>query len=149
MSSPPNVQFLAFSFMPDLHFMGVVDDCGLVLGDGFSSPSPSAFLSVIRAKEIAQAKIAEAIEAAAQQDGQQAPKTAAAPLPEEPTSVVGTSVPLSQAVCPAEEVGNPEDILVASLQRRKKKKAPRVALPPRTNLRATPARQARALAQES
>jgi hypothetical protein len=108
MSSPPNVQFLAFSFMPDLHFMGVVDDCGLVLGDGFSSPSPSAFLSVIRAKEIAQAKIAEAIEAAAQQDGQQAPKTAAAPLPEEPTSVVGTSAPLLQAVSPAEEVGNPK-----------------------------------------
>jgi hypothetical protein len=49
--------------------MGVVGDCGLVLGDSFSSPSPSALLSVIRAKEIAQAKIAEAVEAAAQQDG--------------------------------------------------------------------------------
>jgi hypothetical protein len=39
--------------MPDLHFLGVVGDCGLVLGDGFSSPAPSALLSVICAKEIA------------------------------------------------------------------------------------------------
>jgi hypothetical protein len=149
MSPPPKSQFLAFSSMPDLHFMGVVGDCGLVLGDGFSSPSPSTLLSVIRAKEIAQAKLAEAIETAAQQVGQQASETDAAPLPEEPTSVVGASVPLSQVVSPAEEIGSPDDILVASLKRQKKKKAPRVALPPRTNLRATPAREARALAQET
>jgi hypothetical protein len=149
MSSPPNSQFLAFSSTPDLHFMGVVGDCGLALGDSFSSPSPSTLFSVIHAKDIAQAKLAEAIEVAAQQVRQQASKTVAAPLPEEPTSVVGTSVPLSQEVLPAEEIGNPDDILVASLKRQKKKKAPRVALPPCTNLRATPARQARALAKES
>jgi hypothetical protein len=86
---------------------------------------------------------------AAQQVRQQASDNAAAPLTEEPTSVVGTSVPLPQEVPPAEEIGNPDDILVASLKRHKTKKAPRVALPPRTNLRATPARQARALAKES
>jgi hypothetical protein len=79
MNPPPNSQFLAFSSTPDLHFMGVVGDCGLVLGDGFSSPSPSTLLSVIRAKEIAQAKLAEAIEVAAQQVRQQASENAAAP----------------------------------------------------------------------
>jgi hypothetical protein len=97
--------------------MGVVGDCGLVLGEGFSSPSPYTLLSVIRAKEIAQAKLAEAIEVAAQQARQQASDNVAAPLTEEPTSVVGTSVPLSQEVPPAEEIGNPDDILVASLKR--------------------------------
>jgi hypothetical protein len=149
MSPPPNSQFLAFSTTPDLHFMGVVGDCGLALGEGFSSSSPSTLLFVIRAKEIAQAKLAEAIEVAAQQARQQASDNGAAPLTEEPTSVVGTSVPLSQEVPPAEEIGNPDDILVASLKRQKSKKAPRAALPPRTNLRVTPARQARALVRES
>jgi hypothetical protein len=149
MSSPPISQFLAFSSTPNMHFMGVVGDCGLSLGDGFSSPSPSALLSVIRAKEVAQAKLAEAIEASAQQVRQQAADAAAASLSEEPTSAVGTSAPLTQEVPPAEDIGNPDDILVASLKRQKKQKVPRVALPPRTNLRATPARQARALAKES
>jgi hypothetical protein len=37
-----------------------------------------------------------------------------------------------------------ESVTVASLIKEKKKKAPKVVLPPRTNLRATPARQARA-----
>jgi hypothetical protein len=129
--------------------MGVVGDCGLSLGDGFPSPSPAALLSVIRAKEVAQAKIAEAIEASVQQVRQQAADAAAASLSEEPTSAVGTSAPPTQEVPPAEDIGNPDDILVASLKRQKKQKVPRVALPPRTNLRATPARQARALAQES
>jgi hypothetical protein len=144
MSSPPLSQFLAFSSTPDMHFMGVVGDCGMSLGDGFSSPSPSpsAFLSMIRAKEVAQAKLAEAIEASAQQARQQAAEEAAASLSEEPTSAVGTSAPLTQEVPPAEDIGNPDDILVASLKRQKKQKVPRVALPPRTNLRATPARQA-------
>jgi hypothetical protein len=142
MSPPPISQLLAFSSMLDLHFMGVAGDCGLVLGEGFSSPSPSSLLSVIRAKEIAQAKLAEAIEVAAQQARQQASDNVAAPPTEEPTSVVGTLVPLSQEVPPDEEIGNPDDILVVSLKRQKTKKAPRVALPPRTNLRATPARQA-------
>jgi hypothetical protein len=149
MSPPPNSQFLAFSATPDLHFMGVVEDCGLALGEGFASPSPSSFLSVIRAKEIAQVKLAEAIEVAAQQARQQVSENGAITLTEEPTSVVGTLVPMSQEVPPAEEIGNPEDILVASLKRQKSKTAPRVALPPRTNLRVTPARQARALARES
>jgi hypothetical protein len=125
-----------------LHFLGVVGDCGLVLGDGFSSPTPSALLSVVHAKEIAQAKIAEAIEVAAQQDRQQAQEKALTTVPDEPTSVVGASIPRPQPVCKAKEVGNPKDILVASLQRGKKKKAPGVVLPSRTNLRVTPARQA-------
>jgi hypothetical protein len=40
---------------------------------------------------------------------------------------------------------DPEAITVASMSKEKKKKAPKVMLPPRTNLRSTPARQARAL----
>jgi electron transfer flavoprotein alpha subunit len=42
----PSSQFLAFSSTPELHFMGVVDDCGIALGDGHSS-LPIAFLSMI------------------------------------------------------------------------------------------------------
>jgi hypothetical protein len=93
----------------------VVGDCGLVLGDGFSSPAPAAFLSIIRAKEVAQAKIAEAIEAAALQERQQAQDKASTAMADEHTSVAGASNPQSQAERQAEEVGNPKDILVASL----------------------------------
>jgi hypothetical protein len=120
MSSPPISQFLAFSSTPDLYFMGVVGDCGLALGDGFSTPSPSTLLSVICAKEVAQAKLAVAIEVTTQQVRQQASDAAAASLCEEPTSAVGTSISLPQEVHPAEYIGNPDDILVASLKRQKK-----------------------------
>jgi hypothetical protein len=56
-NSSTSPQFLAFSSMSDLHFLGVVDDCGLVLGDGLSFPSPLAFLSVIHANEVTRIRL--------------------------------------------------------------------------------------------
>jgi hypothetical protein len=97
---------------------------------------------VIRAKEVAQAKIAEAMEVAAIKDAQETPTV-------EPTSAVAPSISTSQAERQDEEVGDPESITVASLTKGIKRRVPKVVLPPRTNLRSTPARQARALISES
>jgi hypothetical protein len=58
-SSTPNAQFIAFSSTPDLVFMGIAEDCGILLGD--SDCSPANLISLIRAKEAAQALLAEAI----------------------------------------------------------------------------------------
>jgi hypothetical protein len=71
-------------------------------------------------------------------------------VPVSETQVEYTSVgtaPLiqPQAECLAEETGDPETIMVASLSKKRKQKGPAISLPPRTNLRPTPARQARAL----
>jgi hypothetical protein len=50
--------YIALSAFPDLHFMGIAQDCGLVLGN--SSLSSPTVLSVIHAREAAQAKLTEA-----------------------------------------------------------------------------------------
>jgi hypothetical protein len=65
----PLAPFLTFSASLDLHFLGVADDCGIVLGS--HSSSLSAMLSMLRAKEVCQAKIAEALERAAIKEAQQ------------------------------------------------------------------------------
>jgi hypothetical protein len=49
----------------------------------------------------------------------------------------------------AEETGDPEFITVASLSKKRKQKKQVPKLPIRTNLRSTPARQARALLNDS
>jgi hypothetical protein len=59
-STPSNAQFIAFSSTLDLVFMGIAEDCGIMLRD--SDCSPADLISLVRAKEIAQAKLAEAIE---------------------------------------------------------------------------------------
>jgi hypothetical protein len=66
----------------------------------------------------------------------------------ETTNVVAPSKSTSQVVCRDEEVEDPEAITVASLNKGKKKRTSKVVLPPRTNLRSTPSRQARALQAE-
>jgi hypothetical protein len=48
-----------------------------------------------------------------------------------------------------EETGDPETIIVASLSKNRKQKKSVPKLPTRTNLRSTPARQARALLNEA
>jgi hypothetical protein len=97
-SSPMKSNFTAFSSTPDLFFLGLAEDCGLSLGDVESSPT--TVLSVIRARELAQANLAEAAERQAQLDAAK-----------------------------SKESSN--------------------ALPPRTNLRSTPARQAWATLERS
>jgi hypothetical protein len=47
-STPPNAQFIAFSSTPDLVFMGIVEDCGIMLRD--SECSPADLILLVRAK---------------------------------------------------------------------------------------------------
>jgi hypothetical protein len=56
-SSPMKSKFVAFSSTPDLFFLGLAEDYGLSLGDSVNSPI--AVLSVIQARELAQAKLAK------------------------------------------------------------------------------------------
>jgi hypothetical protein len=67
-TTAPLLQFLTFSSLPDLHFLGVAGDCGIALGN--HSSSPSAMISVIRAKEVVQAKIVESMGRAAIKEAQ-------------------------------------------------------------------------------
>jgi hypothetical protein len=149
-SSPIKSKFTAFSSTPDLFFLGLAEDCGLSLGDAASSPT--AVLSVIRARELAQAKFAEAAERQAQLE---AAKTKESSLEPQPSTLQGNTsvVPPDQvpprAGCQEENYGDPETIIVASLAKKKKRKTSTTALPPRTNLRSTPARQARAALEMS
>jgi hypothetical protein len=112
------------------------------LGKSFS---PSTLISMIRAKEVAQAKIAEASERAAIREAQKKLDMAQEASKMETTYLAAPPNSTSQAGCRDEELEDLEAITVASLNKGKKKKAPKVLLPPRTNLRSTPARQARAL----
>jgi hypothetical protein len=66
------------------------------------------------------------------------------PSQQEGTSVVPPAHLSPKAGSLGEETRDPESITVASLARKKKRKTPVPPLPPRTNLRSTPARQARA-----
>jgi hypothetical protein len=139
----PLAPFLSLSASPDLHFLGVADDCGIVLGT--HSSSVSEMLSLIRAKEVCQAKIAEALERAAIKKAQLEKELLQEDSGAPSTSAVGVPAVSTQGEGHIASMDEMETITVASLIKEKKKKAPKVVLPPRTNLRATPARQARAL----
>jgi hypothetical protein len=142
-SNSPALAYIALSAFPDLHLMGLADDCGLVLGN--SSLSSVVVLSVVRSREVAQAKLVEAIDRAAAREAARAAEASQPAVQEESTSV-GTCPPAQpQAECLAGEIGDPETITVASLSKKRKQKGSALKLPPRTNLRSTPARQARAL----
>jgi hypothetical protein len=144
-SSPMKSRFTAFSSTPDMFFLGLAEDCGLSLGDSITSPS--SVLSVIQARELAQAKLAEAAERQALLEAAKAAESASDPqlsTQQENTSVVPPAQFSPKAWCQGEETGDPESITVASLAKRKKRKSSVLPLPPRTNLRSTPACQARA-----
>jgi hypothetical protein len=135
--------YIALSAFPDLHFMGIAQDCGLVLGN--PSMSSVAVLSVIRAREVAQAKLTEASDRAAAMEAARVADTSQKAAEGECTSV-GTRPPTPEAnEAQVEETGDPEFITVASLSKKCKQKKSVPKLPTRTNLRSTPARQARAL----
>jgi hypothetical protein len=142
-SNSPDPAYIALSSFPDLHFMGLAGDCGIVLGN--SSLSSAAALSVVRSREVAQAKLVEAIDHAASREAARAAETSQQASQVESTSVGTAPMTQSQAECLAEETGDPETITVVSLSKKRKQKGPAMSLPARTNLRSTPARQARAL----
>jgi hypothetical protein len=143
-------KFTAFSSTLDLFFLGLAEHCGLSLGD--SANSLTAVLSVIRAWELAQAKLAEATKRRAMLEASKATKSSLDP--QSSTQQGNTSaIPPAQVPpmvgCHGEEFGNPESITVASLAKKKKQKPSTLALPPKTNLRSTPARQAQAALEVS
>jgi hypothetical protein len=57
--TPPSKEFVTFPVLSDDHFLGVAADSSLVFDPAFGSPRQ--ILSLVRAKEIAQALLAEAI----------------------------------------------------------------------------------------
>jgi hypothetical protein len=142
-SNSPALAYIALFEFPDLHFMGLVDDCGLVLGN--SSLSSATVLSVVRSREIAQAKLVGAIDRATAKEAARAAEASQQAVQEKSTSVGTFPLAQSQPECLAREIGDPESITVTSLSKKRKQKGTSVKLPPRTNLRSTPARQARAL----
>jgi hypothetical protein len=142
----PSEAFVSFPAFLDAHFLGVPSDSSLVFDSSFGSPKQ--VISLVRAKEVAQALLAEAIvKASAAQQAQAVPEMP--PSSVEPSAAVQSdgvpepslsdSVPLAQwEVCQQKESS-----------KGKKRKAAAQVLGPRLNLRNTPARQARASSQVS
>jgi hypothetical protein len=148
-SPPPNASFLAFPEFLDSHFLGVAQDCGPILdAETFHAKPSSPALSLIRAKEQVQAKLAEAIEKAYLLRQAAEERDRVETQPSATSTRVVPSVPLCpEAACQGDEGGNAESIMVASLIKPKRKiNVTRPSPAPRTNLRVTPARQARAAA---
>jgi hypothetical protein len=142
----PSDAFVSFPSFSDAHFLGVASDSSLVFDSSFGSPKQ--VISLVHAKEIAQALLAEAIvKASAAQQVQ-----VALEMPSPPAKTMATvqsdgvpepslndSVPLAQwEVCQQKE----------SLKGKKRKAVAQV-LGPRLNLCNTPARQARTSSQVS
>jgi hypothetical protein len=145
--SSPASTYIALSAFPDLNFMGLAQDCGLVLGN--SSLSSAAVLSVVRAREVAQAKLTEASDLVAAKEATRVAEASQMAAEGESTSVGTRPPPHVVNVAQVEETGDPETITVVSLSKKRKQKKAVLKLPTRTNLRSTPARQARALLSEA
>jgi hypothetical protein len=116
--SSPASAYIALSTFPDLHFMGLANDCGLVLGN--SSLSSAVVLSVVRAREVAQAKLIEASDLAAAKEAARVADASQIAEEGESTSV-GTRPPTqSEKEDQVEETGDPETIMVALLSKNSK-----------------------------
>jgi hypothetical protein len=139
--SPPPCcldDFLAFPATPDSVFLGIAADSGIAQCP--LSPREESFVSLIRAKERAQAVIAEAAESLALAKARKCAEEAEANVHRQ--ELGGSSVePLASnstvAECPA-------SVALPGVRKKAKKREPACACPPRENLRMTPARQARA-----
>jgi hypothetical protein len=123
----------------DAHLLAVAADVGLAINPSMGSPGD--LLSLVRAKEIAQALLAAAVDKQKLDAPSEEARAASLPLPTEEASVA-PSVPVSDMASSqlGGAVATPPMIPAKSGQRRKK---PDLCLGPRTNLRKTPARQAR------
>jgi hypothetical protein len=122
--------------------MGIAEDCGILLGD--ADCDPADLISMIRAKESAQALLAEAIEREAAKVAATEGTPASAQPQRDPTSVVGAPSMAPQVVIRGEEdkdIGTSVAPL-GSTKRKRKTSIPSSSVRP--NLRPTPARQARA-----
>jgi hypothetical protein len=141
----PSEAFISFPAFSDAHFLEVASDSSLVFYSAFGSPRQ--VISLVRAKEIAQALLAEAIVKA------NVPQQVAADPVEVPVIVPSVSVQPTDT----SEHNIPDSIPLAQWAvcqqkqelKSKKRKAVTQVLGPRLNLRNTPARQARASSQVS
>jgi hypothetical protein len=142
----PSEAFVSFPAFSDDHFLGVAADSSLVFDSSFGSPHQ--VISLVRAKEVAQALLAEAIvKASAAQQVQ--------PVPEVP---LDHTAPSSTVQSDGGPMASPSDSAPLAQwdvcqqkvrAKNKKRKAVTQVLGPRLNLRNTPARQARAANQVS
>jgi hypothetical protein len=124
--------------MPDSVFLGIAADSGIAQCP--VSTGEASFVSLIRAKELAHAAIVEASERLALAKARKSAEEAEAHAQGQ---VLGGSSadPLAAGITAAE---CPASVAVPGVSKKSKKCGPSSSLPPRENLRMTPARQARA-----
>jgi hypothetical protein len=147
-SSPPpccSEDFLAFPSTPDSVFLGIALDSGIA--QCCASLGETPFVSLIRAKERAQAAIYEASErvalAKARNLAEESESQAQGHLPGG-TSAGPPADGTTKAVCPSSAAGAPGVGVVSAVTKKTRNRVLASALPPRENLRMTPAHQARA-----
>jgi hypothetical protein len=129
--------FLAFPATLDSVFLGIAADAGVAQCP--VSPGEESFVSLIRAKERAQAAIAEASEHLALAKSRKCAEEAAAH--DQRQELGGSSAdPLATSTSVAE---CPASVAMPGMRKKSKKRELASSLPPRENLRMTPARQAR------
>jgi post-segregation antitoxin (ccd killing protein) len=135
--------FLVLPSVSDTHLWGVARDAGL--GLDVSASSPSSLLSLIRAKELAQARLTEAaLKAKSKEEEAQKLEQNQAENVANPASAAQD---LSTKGAPSEAGTDPERITLADIaksSRTTRRKKGEIFMGPRPNLRDTPARQARA-----
>jgi hypothetical protein len=127
----PSADFVLLSSLPDDHLLSVASDSGLALVSGVGSDAE--FLSLVRAKELAQAALAQAQVKFADQKAADAAAVSAAQAAEAGPSVVQCPDAAVMEISPQATVPKPP--------RAKAPKKPRQVCV--RNLRKTPARQAR------
>jgi hypothetical protein len=144
-TSLPSSDFVLLASLPDDHLLDVASDSGLALVSGVGSSAE--LLSLVRAKEIAQAALAQAQVTLAEQKAAADAELAAAAQCDDPgPSVVqspgpiGVQAPVAVAnPCPLQPSNNPS--IPAKSSRAKPTKLPKQVCT--RSLRKTPARQAR------
>jgi hypothetical protein len=133
----PSSDFVLLSSLPDDHLLSVASDSGLALVSG--AGSAAEFLSLVRAKELAQAALAHAQVKFAEQKAADDAAVAAAQASDAGPSVVQR--PDADVVENPPQVSVPTEPSVPKLPRAKSSKKPKQVCV--RNLRKTPARQAR------
>jgi hypothetical protein len=140
MSSFPSLvtsKYVLLSSCSDVHLLVVAVDVGMAINP--SVGSPVELLSLVRTKEVAQALLAAAVDKQNLSVASEEAGAASLPLP----MVEASAAPTVSSTTSAQlgvVVATPPLIPAKSRQRKKK---PDLGLGPRTNLRKTPARQAR------
>jgi hypothetical protein len=138
-TSLPNPAFVLLSSVPDDHLLELASDSGLALLPGVGSSSE--LLSLVRAKEIAQAALAQAqvIFASEKAASEAAVAVSSAVNPSSPGIISPPTIPLNPSrKCPAGPAPS-----VPAARPKRNKRVPAVKPVCARTLRKTPARQAR------